>query len=579
VKLKKCFDMPVPIRLSGPPRGSIACDIQRPHSGAINAAGEGVHTNGIRFAPMNRGLTGIFFHKSGKPRGWLRKLLLQRDKTPRSIFKRIVLKKSGCVRPRFVGWTKLGEVVSDSADPQDAAFSPVEETVAAEVSFADTAVANVLEGPTSLEETARNYRHGASPKQALDAGALETAIETRQIGRGKFIICLGHDDYTSVLGGLQNCIRREEKSFNALSVDYLNLHPFEPLPRLAHLDEDPDPFVNLVLNGSSLGVCSMSVTTAVIRRLAAKHNTFGFIVHQLLGFNPEQVRELMSASLASKILFWLHDYFLLCPSYTLQRNRLAFCNAPPVDSNACGICLFGEERPLHLARLKTLFETVDIDVVSPSEFTLSFWRARTDFPAHATFVSPHATMEWTECVSPPPDDSSEFITVGYLGFQVPQKGWQVFERIAKAFETDASYRFITLSAYAPSDGKIAWSEALTTREDENAMIDAVARERVDLVIHWPSCPETFSFTTYEALAGGAYIVTNSISGNIATTVKETGRGVVLDDEASLLAFFSEGGAKRLVEEARIRRRELSVTMKPGSMSASYFSSSLLSTGG
>lgn len=59
------------------------------------------------------------------------------------------------------------------------------------------------------------------------------------------------------------------------------------------------------------------------------------------------------------------------------------------------------------------------------------------------------------------------------------------------------------------------------------MIRALADRRVDFVLHWASCAETFSFSTHEALAAGAYVLTNAGSGNVAATVRRLDRGAVL----------------------------------------------------
>lgn len=75
---------------------------------------------------------------------------------------------------------------------------------------------------------------------------------------------------------------------------------------------------------------------------------------------------------SKKCFFWLHDFFPLCPNYLFQRNNKAFCNTPQLQSNACGICLYGQERRDHLARISAFFEHNEVHVVSPSEVALSF---------------------------------------------------------------------------------------------------------------------------------------------------------------------------------------------------------------
>lgn len=98
------------------------------------------------------------------------------------------------------------------------------------------------------------------------------------------------------------------------------------------------------------------------------------------------------------------------------------------------------------------------------------------------------------------------------------------------------------------------------------MIDALAKRRVDFVLHWASCAETFSFSTHEALASGAYVLTNAGSGNVAATVKQLERGVVLADQGDLHAFFSEGRATSMATELRARRHTERAAMSRSDMS-------------
>ena len=83
------------------------------------------------------------------------------------------------------------------------------------------------------------------------------------------------------------------------------------------------------------------------------------------------------------------------------------------------------------------------------------------------------------------------------------------------------------------------------------MQDAVERLEIDAVLIWPLCRETFSFTAYEAVAGGAAVVTGPDSGNVAAFVQSSGHGRVLADEAALAALLDTG---EIAELARARRR-------------------------
>ena len=98
--------------------------------------------------------------------------------------------------------------------------------------------------------------------------------------------------------------------------------------------------------------------------------------------------------------------------------------------------------------------------------------------------------------------------------------------------------------------KLGSSKVHVTTDTPDAMSRAVRDAKVDVVLHWASWAETFSFTTFEAMLGGAWVLTNPVSGNVQASVLSSGRGAVLEDEAALVAFFADGGLENLVAERR-----------------------------
>ena len=63
-------------------------------------------------------------------------------------------------------------------------------------------------------------------------------------------------------------------------------------------------------------------------------------------------------------------------------------------------------------------------------------------------------------------------------------------------------------------------------------------KKIDIAFLWSICPETFSFTLYESLAAGCYVITNPASGNIQDVIKkDTQLGMVYPTETEMLAAF------------------------------------------
>lgn len=179
---------------------------------------------------------------------------------------------------------------------------------------------------------------------------------------------------------------------------------------------------------------------------------------------------------------------------------------------------------------------------------------------------PHSHLSWAERpVARSSAVSAASITIEFLGNPASHKGWPVFERRAAALRSDKSVRFVVLGVKKPADPKMKWARVNTATVNPTAMAGAVAAEKLDIVLHWPSCPETFSLAVHEVIEGGAFVVTNDASGNLAKIVEETGCGTILKNEAALLALFKNGAAAHLAQVARSRRRAATVSRQISEM--------------
>ena len=504
---------------------------------------------------MNKFIYSVGFHRSGKPRQWLSFLLFRKDHDVRPIFYRIVHKKSGRVRPRFAHWVK------------GAPSGPVAHVATAEVTVCSQGE-RFLQSLLPLEEVVAQWRGRKDPTVLLTADAIQAQIMAGPGGsEGRLVISVSHDNYRQSQGGVQFCIQREETLAAERGSDYLQIHPWHPIPRLAHTNECADTIVGLVLNGHLIGAAPTSaVITAVGNLTRDGHRQANLVIHHLLGHLPEQISELARATGSSRCILWLHDFFTICPSYTLQRNGLSFCNAPPVTSNACNLCAFGQERVNHQRRMATFFAEVQVDIASPSRVTADLWKSKSGLtPASITEI-PHVALDPVDRGVPLLAAQENKIRVGYLGDQVQHKGWTDFTGLLQDTDRSPGLQFVVLSRKRPLLGEDEWINVSVTAEHPNAMAEAVAAADLDIVLHWPAWPETFSFTTFEALAGGAYVVTNPWSGNVADAVRTSGNGVILADNASLLDFARGEGIKKLVDARRARTRQIELRPRHSDLS-------------
>ena len=384
---------------------------------------------------------------------------------------------------------------------------------------------------------------GLSPAEDLVAGLAES-----RSGRRRLHITFSHDNYAAVVGGVQASVQREAQRFAELGRDHLHIYPASPWPLVATGLSGPP--LGVLWNGVKVGAFAPPVLIAGLRAALAdwRDGERSFAIHSMLGHSSREVIDVVRIAGAQAGCYWTHDFTSLCAGIHLLRNDIEDCGAPPPGSPACGICLYGPYRELHIAEHTRLFRHLDLTVVSPSQAAMDTWRAGSDLDAVDARVLPLARLVPSRARPRAP-------TPGPFRFAFPgtpslHKGWPIFRDLAIRFEKDPRYVFLHLGK-TPMPGLPLEHHAVSaTARKPMAMRDALRRLEIDAAMIWSLCLETFSLTAYEAAAAGAAIVTGPDSGNIAAFTQGGGHGLVLPDEAALFAMFESG---EILQLARARR--------------------------
>jgi glycosyltransferase involved in cell wall biosynthesis len=504
----------------------------------------------------------MFFSTVGKPRKWVRKVVFRSDRTARPLFHRMVHKRNGAVRAHWAYWVA-------SAPARTAS------TGSAAVAAATTRPDPDVPGPAELalrqlrpfEDTVADWRRADPLPARMTAQEIVDRLDALgPAASAGIVVAASHDNYREIIGGVQLCLQREEREAVARNMAYLQVHPAQPLPCLAPDNDDPRALpVTLVLNGTLIGTAAMADLEIAVVQSVRMGRSVRLVVHHLLGHAPEALVALAQAAKLPEVVFWLHDFFTLCPSFTLQRNGMAFCSAPDVRSNACGLCVYGPARPTHQARIAAFFGALPVHVVAPSQVTADFWMAKAGLPVRGLSIVPHVVLDEQPRARPASVAATAPVRVAYVGAPATHKGWPVFLDLMHR-KTGSDPQFLVFSDRRPGVGEDGWHPVRVTAEEPDAMAQALARAGVDVVVHWASWPETFSFTTFEALAAGAFVLTNPVSGNVRAAVEATGRGAVVPDVASLEQLLADGGLARLAAARRSRVAATDLASRRSAMS-------------
>jgi glycosyltransferase involved in cell wall biosynthesis len=388
-------------------------------------------------------------------------------------------------------------------------------------------------------KTLKTLEYDTSPVHFIGRKLNQEGLE-RALGKLRekpFVLAFSQDNYLKVIGGVQLKIADQQREMNDKGLSYLHLSPFKARTTL---DFSNKPGVmNLNLDGQFVGYIDDETLLSAFKSLAEAGTLKEIVIHHLMGWKLNYVEQLLTLAKNVPVRFWLHDFFSVCPNYTLLRNDREYCHAPEPYSNACQLCIYGTIRPLHYQAFSDLFRQFPIHVVAPSEFALEFWREKFPLVANEGYVVPNAILEWQGRLQDTCENRP--LRIAFVGYPVLHKGWQAWLRLSNQFGKDSRYKFFHFSSDWQPSPNFEKVSVKVTQKNRSAMIDVLSNKKIDIAFLWSICPETFSFTLYEALAAGCYIVTNSASGNIQDTILRNPQwGKIYASEIELLEAFEEG---------------------------------------
>lgn len=388
-----------------------------------------------------------------------------------------------------------------------------------------------------------DFTLGASTR--LTVHDLCAELGSGQVGR-EIVVSISHDDYAVSVGGIQNVISDECAEFTRRGIAYLHLCPVHPILDLAPEGHPSEFHFAVRLGGRALGRIDGLALREALGMQVQQGISLHWTLHHLMGHSPEVVEQLIDVGAKEPPLFWVHDFFAVCTSYSLMRNDVLFCNAPPQSSPACRVCVYGQERDAHSERTRRLLRNLMPTIVAPSQSALDLWSRAMKWSGSLGLVQPPARLLLKQTPRPPRTGP---LRIAFLGRQAYHKGWEVFRQLAETFRSDSRFEFFQFSEFPHGlpRGIIHHVPVKVDGTHRDAMVRAVALREIDVVVCWSLWPETFNFTAHEAIAAGAFLVVRRDQGNVwpaaRTFAPQASRA--LEDEFELAQYLSSG---RLIED-------------------------------
>ena len=389
------------------------------------------------------------------------------------------------------------------------------------------------------------------PKLSRRESLREAFRRARGLETAGIYVTVSHDDFTQNFGGVQLVLMRESVAVAEMGLDHLHLFPSAPLP-IADFDAE-EPIVGVLLNGQRIGFFLAGDIERELAAVATRIRTSHFAVHSLIGHRAEAILSVLTAAGCHAGWYWVHDYSSVCAGYTLLRNDVEFCGAPPPSSSACSICVYGGLRAQQIKAHELLFEKLDLTVLAPSRAALDVWKAGASVVAPAK-VHEHMRLAISQKRGRKGRSSvnNRPLRVAYVGQAVSHKGWPVFKDLAVTFGKDSRYRFYHVGKDQQPGIPVIFREVAVGPDDLGKMVRTLNELEIDVALIWSLWPETFCIAAVEALEAGAAVLTFKDSGNVAALVNSSGFGAVLDSEDDLRRLFDSGDVRELVAQTQPR---------------------------
>ena len=351
----------------------------------------------------------------------------------------------------------------------------------------------------------------------------------------RYIVAVAHADYLKSTGGVEKLISEHARLFERQEISYVFLCPLKPYLGVYMF------YIDGVFHGSYPISAIIGMISGWNRILTGIH------IHHILNWHMCDILELVS-SIDTHYLVYLHDYYLICGQYTLINSDGNYCGGQLPSQQKCSTCSFWQQeqdRQRECQQFLTAIAERDTEFIAPSQFVKSIWISTYDQFKNQTYVIEHLVL-----LNPVQNERKLHtpFRIAYIGAQYDIKGWPFFEELAERLKGDSRYEFFHFGMPRIKNESISNIPVLYSTDGMSAMQQRIRDNNIDFAVFFSKWPETYNYTCYEAYLGGAFLITNEISGNIRCMVESFHCGTVVRSAEDLYLLFSSGKAIDLLKQ-------------------------------
>lgn len=366
----------------------------------------------------------------------------------------------------------------------------------------------------------------------------------------QYVVALSFANYLKDKTGMPKVMMEHQEMYNKAGISYVSL--FSVKKNILHDKVMLFCKFGLIIDGEFKGVYQLSQIIAMFSKWEMKGcQLLDIHIHHLLYVDLNLVSELLSACMDTPIKIYLHDYYYACTQYNLLRED-KYCGGLGLNDVSCTGCPeYSRSRQMQ-EKIHALFRNYlnRITFISPSETTKNIFLCFHPEYEKQVLVIPHQKYDSRYKGNLVRLDTDEKIKVGFLGMPKRSKGWDAWCKVVEGC-SDSGYEFYVFNSSEDQYPGMKKVHVAFSKDNLNAMTDALRNNQIQVVLLWAIWPETYSYTCFEAFSANAFIITNEDSGNIVDVVRDNRIGIILKNESELDELFKNAPLlKRKINEFR-----------------------------
>ena len=343
--------------------------------------------------------------------------------------------------------------------------------------------------------------------------------DERREMKNELVVSLMHSNYMINSYGTEKYVR-------ALGHE-LNENGYNHLCFFSVFHDFGSKSVGVIYNDTFRGILKYSEIISIVSKICEEENLSLNIIHVHNMLNHQLlVIEELALHFNVGIVFFVHDFFLVCNRYKLIDTSGGFCGISQPSNDKCGGCSNCLNGINHYHTMKDfLLKNLNQinSVVCPSKYVAAGIESVYPYLKSKIIIRPHLTFVGkTER-----PQIRQRIHVGYAGLQVKDKGFEEWKNLVNMVSQNTSrYEFFYFGTGREHVNNVTNVYVSIAEQGDSAMLNALRKFEIDVGFIWTMCPETYSYVYYEFAASGAFVITNQKSGNVCEEVKTNRNGVV-----------------------------------------------------